>query len=117
MTDPAPTIGRCQHCQQVRPVWHHDKKFDNGDSIWDTPYPEYWLTTGAWLCARCYSAAETARVNGLTFHVEHEAEVKFWRCTSPAATIGRIFTPDGGELLTQTDQDLKTCQAIWAVGQ
>jgi hypothetical protein len=104
-------VGRCQHCQQIRPIWHYDGKYDNGEDIWDTPYPEYWPTTGAWLCARDWSAAETARVNGLPFHVEHDLEVWFWRENS--GWPGRIFTPDG-ELLTQSDQDLKTCEAILA---
>lgn len=104
-----PKVGRCQHCQQIRPVFHLDAKFDNGEPIWDTPYPEYWPTTGAWLCVRDYSAAETARVNGLTFHVEHDLEVWPWN----AAKI-RTFTPDG-ELLTQGDKDLKTCEAILAL--
>lgn len=103
-----PEVGRCQHCQQIRPVFHHDATFDNGEPIWDTPYPEYWIATGAWLCARDYSAAETARVNGLTFHVEHDLEVWPWN-----AARTRIFTPDG-EVLTQADKDLKTCEAILA---
>jgi hypothetical protein len=102
-------VGRCQHCQQIRPVFHHDRKHDNGEPLWDTPYPPYWPTTGAWLCARDYSAAETARVNGLSFHVEHDLEVWFWRENNPI----RIFTPDS-EVLTQADTDLKTCEAILA---
>ncbi|MFF0166742.1 hypothetical protein [Streptomyces prasinus] len=102
-------VGRCQHCQQIRPVWHYDAKYDNGEDIWATPYPaEDWPWPGAWLCARDWSAAETARVNGLTFHVEHDLEVWFWREGQV-----RIFTPDG-ELLSQTERDLKTCEAILA---
>ena len=104
-----PKVGRCQHCQQIRPVFHHDGKYDNGEDIWATPYPDYWPTRGAWLCARDYSAAETARVNGLTFHVEHDLEVWPWK----AAKL-RLFTPDG-EVLTQADKDLKTCEAILAL--
>ena len=105
---PLPAVGRCQHCQQIRPVFHLDGKFDNGEPVWSTPYSEYWPKTGAWLCARDYSAAETARVNGLTFHVEHDLEVWFWRENKI-----RTFTPDG-EVLTQADRDLQTCEAILA---
>lgn len=106
--DYTPKVGRCQHCQQIRPVFHLDAKFDNGEPIWTTPYPKCWMTTGAWLCVRDYSAAETARVNGRTFHVEHDLEVWPW-----FAAKTRIFTA-GGEVLTQADQDLKTCKAILA---
>lgn len=104
-----PKVGRCQHCQQIRPVFHYNATYDNGEPIWDTPYPPYWPTTGAWLCARDWSAAETARVNGIPFHVEHDLEVWFWR----EETAVRIFTPDG-ELLTQGLKDLHTCEAILA---
>ena len=104
-----PKVGRCQHCQQIRPVFHYDRKFDNGEPIWATPCPEFWIGQGAWLCARDWSAAETCRVNGLTFHVEHDLEVWFWRENNAI----RIFTPDG-ELLTQGLKDLKTCEAILA---
>lgn len=105
-----PTVGRCQHCQQIRPVWYYDNKHDNGEPIWDTPYPaEDWPTTGAWLCARDWSAAETARVNGLAFHVDHLLEVRFWKDN----TAVRIFA-SGGELLSQADRDLRACQAILA---
>jgi hypothetical protein len=107
-----PAVGRCQHCQQIRPVFHLDAKFDNGEPIWDTPYPEHWPTTGAWLCVRDYSAAETARVNGRTFPVEHELEVWFWR----EGRTSRIWTEDR-EVLTEADEDLKTCKAIMAATQ
>lgn len=108
-TDPPQKIGRCQHCAQIRPVFHYDLRHDNGDHIWAEPYPPYWMTTGAWLCARDWSAAETCRINGRSFHVEHNLEVEYWRENS--GWPGRIFTPDG-ELLTQADQDLATCNAI-----
>jgi hypothetical protein len=111
MTDPEVRVGRCQHCQQVRPVFHYDHRHDNGDHIWDQPYPPYWPTTGAWLCARDWSTADTCRANGHSFHVDHEIEVEDWR--ERRGWPGRIFTP-GGELLTQTDRDLKTCEAILA---
>ncbi|MER7788587.1 hypothetical protein [Streptomyces sp. NPDC097640] len=104
-----PKVGRCQHCQQIRPVFRYDAKFDNDEPIWDTPCPEFWIAQGTWLCARDYSAAETARVNGLTFHVEHDLEVWPWKAAKP-----RLFTPDG-EVLTQADEDLKTCEAILAL--
>lgn len=109
-----PTVGRCQHCQQVRPVFHHDRTFDNGEPIWDTPYPPYWATTGAWLCVRDYSAAETARVTGRTFHVEHELEVWFWRERTGHGPMNARIWMAGTELLTQADRDLKTCEAILA---
>lgn len=103
-----PQVGRCQHCQQVRPVFHYDAKFDNGEPIWATPCPEFWIAQGVWLCARDWSEAETCRANGLTFHVEHDLEVWPWN-----AARTRIFTPDG-EVLTLADQDLNTCEAILA---
>jgi hypothetical protein len=106
-----PKVGRCQHCQQIRPVFHYDAKFDNGEPIWDTPCPEFWIGQGVWLCARDWSAAETCRVNGSTFHVEHDLEVWFWRENS--GWPGRIWAA-GREVLTQSDQDLKTCEAILA---
>lgn len=112
-----PKIGRCQHCQQIRPVFHHDGKFDNGDDLWDAPYPPYWGTTGAWLCVRDYSAAELARENRATFHVEHELEVWFWRERMGHGPMNARIWTTGGELLTQADQDLKTCEEIWAASQ
>ncbi|WP_331723402.1 hypothetical protein [Streptomyces atratus] len=102
-----PAVGRCQHCLQIRPVFHHDLRHDNGDHIWDTPYPEYWKTAGAWLCARDYSAAETARVNGLSYHVDHETDVFPWRYPRGI----RLWTPEG-EVLPQGRRDLQTCNAI-----
>lgn len=108
MTDEPQRVGRCQHCQQVRPVFHYDRQHDNGDDIWTQPYPPYWPTTGAWLCAPDWSAAETCRVNGRSFHVEHDLEVWPWFASRP-----RLFM-NGGEVLTAADQDLRTCQAILA---
>lgn len=105
-----PKVGRCQHCQQIRPVFHLDARFDNGEPIWEAPYPvEDWPWPGAWLCVRDYSAAETARVNGLTFRIEHDLEVWFWREDQPI----RVFAA-GGEVLTQGQQDLRMCHAILA---
>lgn len=101
-----PTIGRCQHCQQIRPVFHHPGKHDNGDHIWSTPYPPYWSEAGAWLCARDYSDAETARVNGLSYYVDHEIDVWPWR------SHGTRIWMDGQEVLTQAQKDLQTCNAI-----
>jgi hypothetical protein len=101
-----PTIGRCQHCQQIRPVFHYDHRFDNGDHLWDTPYPDYWPITGAWLCVRDYSAAETARVNGSSFHVDHEIDVWPWRSRGTRTWFA------GEEILTPAQQDLETCNAI-----
>ncbi len=106
-----PRVGRCQHCRQVRPVFHHDRRFDNGEHIWDAPYPPHWFTTGAWLCAPDYSAAETARANGRTFRVEHELEVWPWR----EARV-RTWGPDG-EVLTPSQIDLATCNAIAAASE
>lgn len=93
-----PRVGRCQHCQQIRPVfrWGDSLQFPGG------------RPTGAWLCARDYSAATLADENNQPFHVEHGLEVWPWK-----AAKTRIFTPVG-ELLTQTDEDLKTCEAILA---
>ncbi|MFD7868009.1 hypothetical protein [Streptomyces sp. NPDC059783] len=101
-----PAIGRCQHCLQIRPVFHHDLRHDNGDHIWDTPYPADWPATGAWLCARDYSNAETARVNGLTYHVDHEIDVWPWRRHGTRIWVG------GEEVLSQARRDLNTCNAI-----
>src|SRR5438067_9810112 len=106
-----PKVGRCQHCQQVRPVFHYDATFDNGEPIWSTACPEFWSAQGVWLCARDWSEAETCRVNGRTFHVEHGLEVWPWK-----AAKTRIFTPDG-EVLTQADRDLNTCEAILAASE
>lgn len=103
-----PKVGRCQHCQQIRPVFHYDGTFDNGQPIWSTPCPEPWAVHGVWLCARDWSDAETCRINGTTFHVEHglvvfdedEPRTRTWAW--------------GREVLTQADEDLKTCEAILA---
>lgn len=101
-------VGRCQHCQQIRPVFHYDLRHDNGDHIWSTPYPPYWQWTGAWLCAPDWSRAETCRVNGLPFWVEHELVVF-------AKDEPRVRTWAGGrEILTRSQQDLATCKAIYA---
>lgn len=108
MTTTQPEIGRCQHCQQIRPIWRYNRTHDNGDPIWATPCPPHWGTPGAWLCARDWSAADTARVNGRSFHVEHDLEVWPWEAAKP-----RFFTPDG-ELLSRADADLKVCEAILA---
>jgi hypothetical protein len=102
-----PKVGRCQHCEQIRPVFHYDQRRDNGDHIWDEPYPPYWSTTGAWLCARHWSAADTARTNGLSFHVNHELIVWPWNAPKVRTWAG------GREHLSQTDRDLQTCRAIW----
>jgi hypothetical protein len=93
-----PQVGRCQHCQQVRPVfrWGDELQFPGG------------LPTGAWLCARDYSAATLADENNQPFRIEYDLEVWPWK-----AAKTRIFTPDG-ELLTLADQDLNTCEAILA---
>lgn len=102
-------VGRCQHCQQVRPVFHYNHTFDNGDPIWAIPYPdENWPWPGAWLCARDWSDAETSRINGRTFHVEHDLVV--FAEHEPRTRVWAY----GRELLSQADQDLKTCQAILA---
>jgi hypothetical protein len=111
MTDPEVRVGRCQHCEQIRPVFHYDLRHDNGDEIWDQPYPPYWNTTGAWLCARHWSQADTCRINGLSFHVDHELEVWPWN----AAKI-RTWA-NGEEVLTQADRDLQTCRAILAASE
>lgn len=99
-----PHVGRCRHCQQTRPLFRYDLRFDNGDEIWTTPYPPYWGRTGAWLCARDWSAAETARVNGRCFHVEHELVV--W---SPDTRVAMEL-----DALARADADLRTCEAILA---
>lgn len=105
--DALPKVGRCQHCQQVRPVFHYDHKYDNGEPIWAIPYPaEDWPWPGAWLCARDWSDAETCRVNGLPFHVEHDLVV--FDEDEPRTRTWAW----GGEVLTQADEDLKTCKAI-----
>ncbi|WP_329131471.1 hypothetical protein OG552_10290 [Streptomyces sp. NBC_01476] len=106
--DPPQEVGRCQHCQQIRPIWHYDLRHDNGDEIWAKPYPPYWMTTGAWLCASDWDAAETCRVQGRAFHVEHELVV-FAEHEPRTRTWG-----PGGEVLTPTQRDLATCKAIYA---
>ncbi|CQR59259.1 hypothetical protein [Streptomyces leeuwenhoekii] len=106
--DPLPRVGRCQHCQQIRPVFLYTATFDNGEPIWTTPCPEYWTAHGVWLCTRDWSEAETCRVNGRTFHVEHGLVV--FAENEPRT---RIWA-GGGELLTQADEDLNTCKAILA---
>ena len=102
-------VGRCQHCQQIRPVFPYTATFDTGEPIWTTPCPEYWAAHGVWLCARDWSQAETRRVNGRTFHVEHGLVV-----FAEQEPRTRIWA-SGRELLTQSDEDLKTCEAILAV--
>jgi hypothetical protein len=93
-----PKVGRCQHCQQIRPVfrWGDNLQFPGGQP------------TGAWLCARDYSAATLADESSQPFHIEYDLEVWPWK-----AAKTRIFAA-GGELLTQADQDLHTCEAILA---
>jgi hypothetical protein len=103
-----PRIGRCQHCQQIRPVFQYTATFDNGEPIWTAPCPEPWTAQRVWLCARDWSAAETCRVNGVTFHVEHGLVV--FAADEPRT---RIWA-GGRELLTQADEDLNTCEAILA---
>lgn len=101
-------VGRCQHCQQIRPVFPYTATFDNGEPIWTTPCPPYWAHHTVWLCARDWSHAETCRANGLTFHIEHGLVVF-------AEDQPRTRTWAGGrELLTQADEDLNTCKAILA---
>ena len=96
-----PQVGRCQHCQQIRPVfrWGEELQFPGG------------LPTGAWLCARDCSAATLANENNQHFRIEYDLEPWPW-----LAAKTRTFTPDG-ELLTQADQDLKTCEAILAADE
>ncbi|KPC93997.1 hypothetical protein ADL27_16790 [Streptomyces sp. NRRL F-6602] len=107
MTD-QPKVGRCQHCQQIRPVFPYNHTFDNGEPIWTTPCPDFWAAHGVWLCARDWSAAETCRVNGRPFHVEHGLVVFAEHAPRTRIWVG------GRELLTQADKDLKTCEAILA---
>ncbi|RSN50517.1 hypothetical protein DMH12_24865 [Streptomyces sp. WAC 04229] len=102
-------VGRCQHCQQTRPVFPYTATFDNGEPIWSTPCPPYWADLTIWLCARDWSNAETARVNGRTFHIEHGLVV--FAEDQPRT---RIWA-GGRELLTRAEEDLNTCKAILAV--
>lgn len=53
--------GRCQHCQQVRPVFHHEGELQ----FWG-----YNPDDGAWLCAPDWSARETAINNDQPFHID-----------------------------------------------
>lgn len=108
MTDSVIKVGRCQHCQQVRPVFHYDRTHDNGEPIWDAPYPPYQSTTGAWLCVRDWDGAEAARVNGRSFRVAHDLEVWPWQEAKP-----RLFA-GGGEVQLEGERDLEICQAILA---
>ncbi|NUU23327.1 MAG: hypothetical protein HOV68_17720 [Streptomycetaceae bacterium] len=60
-----PRVGRCQHCKQLRPLFHHEGElhywgYDPGDA--------------AWLCAPDYSARETAIDNDQAFSVFHAVE-------------------------------------------
>ena len=108
MVSALPKVGRCQHCQQVRPVFHYTATFDNGEPIWTTPCPEFWIAHGVWLCVRDWSDAETCRATGRTFHVEHGLVVF-------AEHEPRTRTWAGGrEVLSQADEDLTTCEAILA---
>jgi len=94
-------IGRCQHCQQIRPVWRW------GDSL-QAPGG---LPTGAWLCARDYSAATEADVHNRHFHIEYDLVVF-------AEQEPRIRTwANGAEVLTPSQQDLATCRAIEAASE
>jgi hypothetical protein len=101
-------VGRCQHCQQVRPVFPYDLRYDNGEPIWAEPCPPYWATDGAWLCAPDWSRAETCRVHGRPFHVEHGLVV-----FDEHEPRTRTWGPDG-EILTPAQRDLATCKAICA---
>lgn len=57
-----PRTGRCQHCQQIRPLFEHD----GPGHYWG-----YDPADAAWLCARDYSARELAIENDQPFHIEH----------------------------------------------
>ena len=85
MDEQTPRTGRCQHCQQVRPLFQHDGELQ----FWGyNPGDE------AWLCARDYSARETAIENDRPFHIEHDLVV--FPEDQPAAV--RFYGPDGNEL-------------------
>ncbi|WP_062215682.1 hypothetical protein [Streptomyces sp. NBRC 109706] len=102
MTEPIPAVGRCQRCQQLRPVW----RLDAPAAFWNDA--RYTTPTGAWLCARHYSDATTTHEDGQAYTVEHDLEVFPWE-TAPL----RVFTPSG-EVLTESDRDLAACRAILA---
>ncbi|WP_405794067.1 hypothetical protein [Streptomyces sp. NBC_01506] len=57
-----PREGRCQHCQQTRPLFKHEGEL------------QYWGYEGptAWLCARDYSAREVAVENGRDIRIERD---------------------------------------------
>lgn len=61
MPDTQPRTGRCQHCQQIRPLFEHD----GPGHYWG-----YDPADAAWLCARDYSARELAIENDQPFHIE-----------------------------------------------
>lgn len=97
--DDTQKVGRCQHCQQIRPVFHHEGELQ----FWG-----YDPADAAWLCAHDYSAREVAIENDRPFHIERGLIV--FAEHEPRA---RFFGPDG-EILTPSARDLKTCEAILA---
>lgn len=55
-----PRTGRCQHCEQTRPLYRHDGELQ----FWG-----YDPSEAAWLCARCWSDRETAIEADDPFHL------------------------------------------------
>ncbi|MFD6691076.1 hypothetical protein ACFWEV_35060 [Streptomyces bacillaris] len=85
MTKQTPRTGRCQHCQQIRPLWRHEGQLQ----FWGYDPGE-----AAWLCARDYSAREVAVERDEPFHIEHDL-IAF---PEDRPAQARFYGPDGTEL-------------------
>jgi hypothetical protein len=60
--NPTPKTGRCQHCQQIRPLFKHEGELQ----FWG-----YDPSETAWLCARDHGRREIAIENDRPFHVDY----------------------------------------------
>ncbi|GAA0500706.1 hypothetical protein [Streptomyces olivaceiscleroticus] len=92
-----PRNGRCQHCQQLRPLFPHITTCSSDPYTPGTP-AQYWL------CARDWSAAEEADQNGQSFYIDHDLIVwpdAYERCCAQAR-----------QRIVQIERDWAECRGI-----